>query len=90
MKKTSLDLSVKTSQTLAQNSSVLLKEIDRALLRIDKAMAQERRALRTVDSENPNQKTNSRLFELLGNKQVLMAVAEALNKGDFQDIKSLG
>jgi len=90
MKKTSLDLSVKTSQTLAQNSSVLLKEIDRALLRIDKAMAQERRSLRIVDSENPNQKTNSRLFELLGNKQVLMAVAEALNKGDFQDIKSLG
>ncbi len=88
MKKTSLDLSVKRTQMLAQNSSNLIKEIERALAKIEKSMAQERRGLRNISAEE--QKSNTRLFELLGNKQALIAVLDALNKGDFQVIKSLG
>ncbi len=88
MKKTSLDLSVKRTQMLAQNSSNLIKEIERALAKIEKSMAQERRGLRNISAEE--QKSNTRLFELLGNKQALTAVLDALNKGDFQVIKSLG
>lgn len=88
MKKTSLDLSAKRTQMLAQNSSNLIKEIERTLAKIEKSMAQERRGLRNINAEE--QKSNTRLFELLGNKQALTAVLDALNKGDFQVIKSLG
>lgn len=73
---------------LAQNSSNLIKEIERTLAKIEKSMAQERRGLRNINAEE--QKSNTRLFELLGNKQALTAVLDALNKGDFQVIKSLG
>lgn len=87
MKKTSLDLSVKKTQMLAQNAASTIKEIERALSQIEKSMAQERRGLRNVSAED--QKSNTRLFELLGNKQALTVVLDALNKGDFQGIKTL-
>lgn len=83
MKPTKLDLSVKNSERLVQNAANVEREAKRALDRIEKKLATERR-------KNSMQKDRdkSHLFELLGNKQALMSIIDAL-KGNLTDLKSL-
>jgi hypothetical protein len=88
MKLTSISFTKKS--TISLDAKTLMTEIDRALARVDKNIAVERRKMQILKSKSEvSDSANLSLHELLGNKQVLLSVKLAIEKNDFKDLKSI-